>query len=104
MGDAIVETEEYLIEKRLGAVNALKVAHHGSRTSSSREFLRNIAPSVSIISVGKRNRYGHPHPEILERLQSMSKVYRTDTDGAVRIRVFKNGTSKTSTPRRPMGS
>ncbi|MEK7496829.1 MAG: MBL fold metallo-hydrolase, partial [Patescibacteria group bacterium] len=49
----------------------LKVAHQGSRTSSSPEFLKAVAPEYAVIPVGKGNRYGHPHKEVVERLKSL---------------------------------
>lgn len=62
----------------------LKVAHHGSKYSTSQEFLDKISPVEAIISVGKNNRYGHPAPEVLERLQSKNiKIWRTDEAGDV---------------------
>jgi competence protein ComEC len=62
----------------------LKVAHHGSRGSSTPEFLRAVSPRVAVISVGPRNPYGHPSPETLARLDTVgAAVYRTDRDGAV---------------------
>lgn len=62
----------------------LKVAHHGSKNSSSEEYLARIFPTVSLISCGKNNRYGHPHAELLERLHSVnSRVYQTSEDGAI---------------------
>jgi competence protein ComEC len=62
----------------------LKVAHHGSRGSSTPEFLRAVSPRVAVISVGARNPYGHPSPEALSRLDAVdAAVYRTDRDGAV---------------------
>ena len=62
----------------------LKVAHHGSRGSSTSEFLRAVSPLVAAISVGARNPYGHPSPEALSRLDAVhAAVYRTDRDGAV---------------------
>jgi beta-lactamase superfamily II metal-dependent hydrolase len=67
----------------LGAT-VLKVAHHGSRGSSTPEFLRAVSPVVAVISVGARNPYGHPTPETLARLDAVhAAVYRTDRDGAV---------------------
>ena len=70
--------------KKLSHVNYLKVAHHGSKGASSEAFLEQVKPDVSVISCGKKNRYGHPHKETLKRLEYIgSKVYRTDKEGAV---------------------
>lgn len=64
----------------------LKVAHHGSKTSSSEEFLAAVSPEKAIILVGKDNRYGHPHKEVLERLEKFNiKTFRTDLNGDVKI-------------------
>ena len=81
MGDAGVEVEEDLIEKyNLQDIDVLKVGHHGSETSSSEEFINEINPKYSIISVGKNNRYGHPNKGVIDNLED-SKIYRTDQDG-----------------------
>lgn len=75
-------------EAGLGAVPAavLKVPHHGSRTSSTPAFVASSAPRVAVVSAGFRNRFGHPHPEVLERyLLQGSLVFRTDRDGAVTV-------------------
>lgn len=64
--------------------DVLKVGHHGSRTSSSMDFIRNVSPQIGVISVGRYNSYGHPHGETLSRLGA-SRVYRTDRDGAIKI-------------------
>ena len=86
MGDAGVEVEEDLIEKyKLQDIDVLKVGHHGSKTSSGKEFINEINPKYSIISVGKNNRYGHPNKEVLNNFEN-SKIYRTDKHGSV---VFK---------------
>ena len=69
-------------------VTVLKVAHHGSKYSSSEQFLRQINPREAVISVGK-NSYGHPDPGVLERLRSIgATLRRTDVDGDVRYRCF----------------
>lgn len=63
----------------------LKVGHHGSKTSTTSEFLSAVVPKVAFIQVGK-NRYGHPTPEVLSRLEKFGvKYYRTDLDGAVKV-------------------
>ncbi|MDR2908408.1 MAG: MBL fold metallo-hydrolase [Oscillospiraceae bacterium] len=64
--------------------DVLVVAHHGSDTSSSEEFLRAVSPRVALISCGADNSYGHPHREVMERLESMDLlIRRTDLDGTV---------------------
>jgi len=90
MGDAGVEVEEDLIEKyNLRNIDVLKVGHHGSKTSSSKEFVDSIVPKYSIISVGKNNRYGHPNKEVLNNLEN-SKIYRTDQDGSIMFKLKNN--------------
>ena len=74
MGDAGIEAEKDLIEKyNLKDIDALKVGHHGSKTSSSKKFINEIKPKYSVISVGKNNRYGHPNKEVLDNLKN-SKI------------------------------
>lgn len=64
----------------------LKVAHHGSRTSSTEPFLTGVGPAVAIISVGAGNRDGHPHQEVLDRLRMTgATIYRTDIYGTVTV-------------------
>lgn len=83
MGDASIELEGALLDKyNLKDIDILKVRHHGSKTSSSEEFIREVNPKYSLISVGKNNRYGHPNSEVLENLDD-SAIYRTDEDGSV---------------------
>jgi len=87
MGDAGVEVEEDLIEKyNLKDIDVLKVGHHGSKTSSGKDFIDEIKPKYSIISVGKNNRYGHPNNSVLENLED-SKIYRTDQDGSIMFKI-----------------
>ena len=88
-GGAPAKIEEYLVERDGVKLDAdiLKISHHGSRTSSSGEFLRAVAPDEAVISVGAGNRYGHPHPEVLERFASLGvKILRTDQQGTI---IFK---------------
>ena len=71
---------------RTGEVTALKVAHHGSQTSSSRELLEAIRPGIALISAGRKNRFGHPSPRTLERLAEQgSRVLLTSELGTIRI-------------------
>ena len=65
-------------------VQFLKVAHHGSRTSTHWEFLEQVRPEIAVISVGQENRFGHPHREVLERLQNIgATILRTDIYGTI---------------------
>jgi len=90
MGDAGVEVEEDLIKKyNLQDIDVLKVGHHGSKTSSGKEFINEINPKYSIISVGKNNRYGHPNKEVLNVLED-SKMYRTDEAGSIMFKIKNN--------------
>ncbi|MCD6233345.1 MBL fold metallo-hydrolase [bacterium] len=87
-GDATTKTEKELIQKKAFLLRAdvLKVGHHGSKTSSSGDFLAKVSPSLAVISVGKDNKYGHPAKEVLQRLESFGiKVLRTDKAGDVRV-------------------
>ena len=93
MGDASITTEkEILKEYNLSNIDVLKVGHHGSKTSSGKEFIDIVNPNYSIISVGKDNRYGHPNKEVLKTLKE-SKIYRTDQDGSVMF-IIKNNKLK----------
>ena len=76
MGDAGVE-KDILNKYNLSDIDVLKVGHHGSKTSSSKEFIDEVNPKYGVISVGKNNRYGHPNKEVLNNLDN-SKIYRTD--------------------------
>lgn len=90
MGDAGVEVEKDLIEKyNLEYIDVLKVGHHGSKTSSSNNFIDEINPKYSIISVGKNNRYGHPNDSVLDNLVD-SQIYRTDQDGSIMFNIKNN--------------
>lgn len=83
--DIGAETEAQLLASE-APVRALvlKVAHHGSRSSSTAAFLERVRPAFAVISVGARNAYGHPAPETLARLAAAgARIYRTDQDGAV---------------------
>ena len=87
MGDADAKTEGKIL-KNFSAweldCDLLKAGHHGSRTSSSLEFLEVVTPEYAIISCGVGNSYGHPHGETLERLDAVhSEVLRTDLEGSI---------------------
>ncbi len=84
-GDIEKEVERDLVNSEIKST-VLKVAHHGSNTSSSKNFLEKVSPSVSIISVGKENSYNHPNKETLNTIKENSDyVFRTDLDGDISI-------------------
>lgn len=92
-GDAAVEVEEEIIEyygptaSEILNVDLLKVGHHGSRTSTSQELLDMATPETALISVGWQNKFGHPHPEPMDRLEEMvPHIYRTDLQGRIHCR------------------
>ncbi len=86
MGDAEAEVEERLLSHGVQPTVVLKVAHHGSHSSSTGPFLDRLNLRVAIISCGVDNRYGHPHRETLEALERRGvAIYRTDQDGQVRV-------------------
>jgi len=96
MGDASSTTEKEILNKyNLPNIDVLKVGHHGSKTSSSEEFIDEINPKYSIISVGKNNKYGHPNKEALDNLKD-SKIYRTDQNGSIKFKI-KNDNLKVET-------
>lgn len=81
MGDSEIENENSRLWPQ---TNVLKVGHHGSNTSSSKSFLNQVLPQISIISVGKDNDYGHPHNEVMDRLKRIETlIYRTDKKGNI---------------------
>ena len=76
-----------LADGHLGRTAVLKVPHHGSKSSSTEEFLSRVQPDFAVISVGLGNSYGHPHAEVLERLgRHNAVIFRTDRDGLISIR------------------
>jgi competence protein ComEC len=82
----------------LRAADVLKVAHHGSRTSSTPAFVRAARPAVAVVSVGAENRYGHPAPEVETRWRGAGAcVLRTDVCGAVSVSVGADGSIATTT-------
>ena len=94
-GDISEEVEESVLETlqeyNLGTYDLLKVAHHGSRTASSTEFLETVCPTVAFISCGKDNSYGHPHAELLERLQAVTDtIYVTSQVGETILKTDGN--------------
>jgi len=97
----IEETAEKAIlqeykESNILKSTTLKIAHHGSNTSSTKEFIEKVKPQISVIGVGKNNKFGHPNEDIVERLKAYgSMVYRTDLHGEITIEITKKGKIKT---------
>ncbi len=92
MGDAEKANEEYMLANFKNELKAdvLKVGHHGSSTSTSREFLSEVAPAYAIITTGKKNPYGHPHKETVESLEKYG-VYILRTDEMGNIEIYSDG-------------
>lgn len=94
-GDVEKEGEDYLLsklQKEGKKYDVLKVAHHGSAGGTREEFLQEIEPKVSLISCGKNNSYGHPAPEVIERLQKQGcRILDTRETGAITIFPKENG-------------
>lgn len=94
-GDATAESEREVLRRihkgeleDIGAVDVLKLGHHGSSTSSSEEWLEYLRPRSVLISCGKNNRYGHPHKEVMERAEAMGcEIRRTDREGCITVNV-----------------
>jgi competence protein ComEC len=88
-GDAESEAEADMIAAGLPLrADVLKIGHHGSNGASSPQFIAAVAPGVAVIPVGADNKFGHPHPAVLERLEGV-EVLRTDQNG--RIEVVSDG-------------
>jgi len=85
MGDA-GEAPEATLRGRVGHVDLLKVGHHGSRTASGTNWLRELSPTIAVLSVGSHNRYGHPSPDALQRLGVQhATIWRTDREGTITV-------------------
>lgn len=94
MGDSSKKIEKNIInEYNLPKVDILKVGHHGSKTSSGKEFINVVSPTYSVISVGLNNRYHHPNDETLDILKN-TNIIRTDTYGSIRFVFKKNMVNK----------
>ena len=84
-GDVSVFVEARILDE-LGPVEVLKVAHHGSQTSTGGPFLARVRPRIATISAGRDNRFGHPHPQVVARLKDAgATILRTDRHGDITI-------------------
>lgn len=93
-GDIERRAEAELVRRMPGRLRAelLLAPHQGSRTSSTPDFVRAVEPRIVIFPVGYRNRFGHPHPDVIRRyLEEGARAYRTDRDGAVAISIRSEG-------------
>ena len=91
-GDAPVGVEEAILDDLPSDLEVLKVGHHGSNTSTSASLLARTSPELAVISVGARNRYGHPHTDVVNRImESGARVLRTDLSGDIVIRARRSG-------------
>ncbi len=95
-GDIEQIAEEKLVEKyqNTNILNAtiLKVAHHGSKSSSIQPFLELVKPKVALIGVGENNHFGHPNEGVLQRLENLNTIiFRTDKNGEINLKIDKNG-------------
>jgi len=97
-GDISKTVENFLREmysEETLEADILKVAHHGSKTSSSLEFLKMVKPKIALIGVGQNNKFGHPNEEVIEILEKLgTKIYRTDENGEISIEINKKGRIK----------
>lgn len=100
-GDLEMEGEEKLLQEYPNLdIDILKIAHHGSKTSTGENFLHKLTPSIALISVGEQNRFHHPHPDVIKRLKNRGiHILRTDIHGAIQFHFTKNsGTFSTQLP------
>ena len=95
-GDLEKDVEEKLNNLNIKA-DILKVSHHGSKTSTTQEFLDKVNPDISIISVAEDNSFGHPNQDVLDRLKETSSVYMTKDFGEINIKIYKNKRIKIDT-------
>lgn len=87
--------ELYSQNKNLLKADILKVGHHGSKTSTTSEFIKAIKPQIAVIGVGKNNKFGHPNDGVLQRIKDLNcKIFRTDLNGEISIEVNKNSKFK----------
>ena len=102
IGDLEKEGELELVNKypeALKEITLLKIGHHGSKTSSEPSFLALTNPDLSIITAGFRNQFGHPHPDVVERLDALQIPFlQTGRDGTIEVEITKNGEILVTTP------
>ena len=95
LGDLPSEQEKMLLSDLRHKEEIIKLGHHGSKTSSSEEFLDATGPRLALISAGENNSYGHPHKEVLDRLKARHIPYGQTKEGAITMN-FKKGKVRVS--------
>ena len=95
-GDIETKAEQQILNENENLKSTIiKVAHHGSKTSSTEEFIKSVESKIALIGVGKDNKFGHPNKEVLETLQKYeNKIYRTDVMGEITIIISRTGKIK----------
>jgi len=98
-GDLSAKYEEEMLKDELTDVELMKISHHGSRSSTSEKLLTMVTPEIAVIPVGKDNRYGHPHKEVVKLIEEKRiKFYRTDLSGIVTVssdgKIFSESTER----------
>lgn len=100
-GDIEKEAEQKILKNVNNKIlnsTILKVAHHGSKTSSTEEFIKKVNPKIALIGVSKKNKFGHPSEQTIKLLQSINcKIYRTDEMGEITLKVNSNGKIRVKT-------
>lgn len=92
MGDGNAETERSLIDGGVDiSASVLKAGHHGAADTGTADFLNAVGPTMTVISVNRDNRNGYPSHDALQRIRKVSRIYRTDRDGAITLSIFDNG-------------
>lgn len=90
-GDIEAEVEQNIIDKIHSNIHLMKIAHHGSKTSSTNEFIERVKPMHSVLSVGRNNQFNHPNDEVMSRLKEIkSSIYRTDEMGLIKVDIDKD--------------
>ena len=96
-GDIEEIAEEQIIKENIEA-DILKIAHHGSKTSSTQKFLEKVKPKIALIGVGENNKFGHPNIEVIKRLENLNtKIFRTAQNGEITIKINHLGKIKIKT-------
>lgn len=93
-GDIEKLAEQQILKAEKAEIRAdiLKVAHHGSKTSSIPEFIKAVKPKIALIGVGKNNTFGHPNKQTIKNLENIKcRIYRTDIQGEIIIKIDQKG-------------